>query len=107
MGWRRQYPSSPDKVPEFMAYQALIVKCSRDYEGVGWALYDRAFRRQVAVKARRSKICAVCLSDYHATEQCTEVWQGMAYLASFPVSTPSFFSHVVKKAGGSLVKFVT
>ena len=102
------------------------MKCSRDYEGVGWALYDRAFRRQVAVtkdlnwsklnpslhslcmagKARRSKICAVCLSDYHATEQCTEVWQGMAYLASFPVSTPSFFSHVVKKAGGSLVKFV-
>ena len=39
----------PDKVPEFMAYLSLIVKCSRDYEGYGWVLYDRAFRRQVAV----------------------------------------------------------
>ena len=39
----------PDNVPEFMAYQALIVKCSRDCDGWGWVMYDRAFRRQVAV----------------------------------------------------------
>ena len=39
----------PGKVPEFMAYQAVIVKCSRDYEGISWVLYDRAFRQQVAV----------------------------------------------------------
>ena len=39
----------PDKVPEFMAYQALIVKCSRDYDWLDWVLYDRAFCRQVAV----------------------------------------------------------
>jgi len=38
----------PNKVPEFMAYLELIVKCSRDYEGFGWVLNDRAFRRQVA-----------------------------------------------------------
>jgi len=87
----------PDKVPEFMAYQALIVKCSRDYEGFGWVLYDRAFRRQVAVtrdlnwsklnptlhslcmagKARKNKFCALCLSDNHSSDQCPEAWQGL------------------------------
>ena len=79
-----------DKVLEFMAYQALIVKCSRDYNGFGWVLYDRAFRRQVAVtkdlnwsklnptlhslclagKAKNNKFCTICLSDNHTTEQC-------------------------------------
>ena len=39
----------PDNVPEFMAYQALIVKCSRDCDGWGWVMYNKAFRRQVAV----------------------------------------------------------
>ena len=85
----------PTKVPEFMAYQALIVKCSRDYEGIGWVLYDRAFHRQVAVtkdlnwsklnptlhslclagRARRNKFCSACLSDNHSVEQCPEAWQ--------------------------------
>ena len=84
-----------DKVPEFMAYQALIVKCSRDYDGFGWVLYDRAFRRQVVVtkdlnwsklnptlhslclagKAKNNKFCTICLSDNHTTEQCPESWQ--------------------------------
>jgi len=87
----------PDKVPEFMAYQALIVKCSRDYEGFVWVLYDRAFRRQVAVtrdlnwsklnptlhslcmagKARKNKFCALCLSDNHSSDQCPEAWQDL------------------------------
>ena len=35
-------------VPELMAYQATIVKCSHDFEGMGWAQYDWAYRRQVA-----------------------------------------------------------
>ena len=55
------------------------MKCSRDYDGMGWVLYDRAFHRQVAVtkelnwsklnptlhslclagKARRNKFAAV------------------------------------------------
>ena len=84
-----------DKVPEFMAYQALIVKCSRDYDGFGWVLYDRAFRWQVAVtkdlnwsklnptlhslclagKAKNNKFCTICLSDNHTTDQCLESWQ--------------------------------
>lgn len=39
----------PAMVPEFMAYQSTIVKCYKDFEGLGWAQYNRAFRRQVAV----------------------------------------------------------
>ena len=39
----------PAYVPEFQAYQSTIIKCYRDYGGLGWAQYDRAFRRQVAV----------------------------------------------------------
>ena len=82
----------PDNVPEFMAYQALIVKCSRDRDGWGWVMYDRAFRRQVAVtkdlnwfklnstlhslclagKAPRNKLCSLCFTDNHAAEQCTK-----------------------------------
>ena len=67
-------------VPELMAYQAMIVKCSRDFEGLAWAQYDRAYRRQAAQtkdlrwsrlnptlfslcftgKARRNIACAHC-----------------------------------------------
>ena len=80
----------PTMVPEFLTYQSTIVKCIKDFEGLGWAQYDRAFRRQVAVtkdlrwsqingtlyslcfagKAKKSAICAHCLSDNHSTELC-------------------------------------
>ena len=96
-----------------MAYQSLIVKCSRNYEGCGWVLYDRAFRRQVAVtkdlhwsklnptlhslcmagKARKNKFCAVCLSDNHPSEQCPDMWQGMlpaGYLDQFRPPSAAF-----------------
>ena len=83
----------PDKVPEFMAYQATIIKCSREFEGLGWLQYDRAYRRQVAMtkevnwskvnttlynlclagKARRIHLCKWCLSDSHQSELCPEV----------------------------------
>ena len=82
----------PTMVPEFLAYQSTIVKCYKDFEGLGWAQYDRAFRRQVAVtkdlrwsqingtlyslcfagKAKKSAVCAHCLSDNHSTERCPE-----------------------------------
>ena len=118
----------PTEIPEFMAYQALIVKCSRDYEGIGWVLYDRAFRRQVAVtkdlnwsrliptlhslclagRAQRNKFCSACLSDNHAVEQCPEAWQmfppvgGIGQYSSASL-LPPYFPHpgpVPWRAGG-------
>lgn len=82
----------PSMVPEFMSYQATIIKCARDFDGLAWAQYDRAYRRQVAQtkdlrwsrlnptlyslcfagKAKRHIVCAFCLSDNHTTEQCPE-----------------------------------
>lgn len=93
----RAYPST---VPELMAYLATIVKCARDFEGVSWAQYDRAYRRHAAQtkdlrwsrlnptlyslcfagKAKRSVLCAHCLSDSHGSAQCPDnlfPWQGM------------------------------
>ena len=35
----------PKYVPEMMAYLATIVKCARDFDGVAWAHYDRAYQR--------------------------------------------------------------
>ena len=29
-------------VSEFMSYQATIIKCARDFDGLAWAQYDRA-----------------------------------------------------------------
>jgi hypothetical protein len=82
----------PEMVPEFLAYQSTIIKCYKDYDGLTWVQYDRAFRRQVAIiknlnwshingmlyslcfagKAKRSAICVYCLSDNHASERCPE-----------------------------------
>ena len=82
----------PAYVPEFLAYQSTIIKCYRDYDGLGWAQYDRAFRRQVAVtkllnwsqingtlyslcfagKGRRSAVCIHCLSDNHTSKRCPD-----------------------------------
>ena len=94
--------SYPSMVPEFMAYLATIVKCARDFEGITWAQYDRAYRRQVAQtkdlrwsrlnptlyslcfagKAKRNMVCANCLSDSHHTASCPDnavffPWQGL------------------------------
>ena len=82
----------PTMVPEFMSYQAIIIKCARDFHGLAWAQYDRAYRRQVAHtkdlrwsrlnptlyslcfagKAKHLIVCASCFSDSHATDQCLE-----------------------------------
>ena len=82
----------PQKTPEFMAYQSIIIKCHRDFEGLGWVYYDRAFRRQAALskdlnwsrinptlyslcfagKAKKSAICIHCLSNNHNSAQCPE-----------------------------------
>ena len=82
----------PSMVPEFMSYQATIIKCARDFDGLAWAQYDRAYRRQIAQtkelrwsrlnptlyslcfagKARRHVVCSFCLSDNHSSDQCPE-----------------------------------
>ena len=82
----------PHRIPELMGYQSLIIKCSRDFEGLAWAQYDRAYRRQAAQskdlkwsrlnptlyslcfagKARKNIACCHCLSDMHTSETCME-----------------------------------
>ena len=87
----------PTMVPEFMVYQStIIIKCYKDYDGLGWVQYDRAFRRQVAItknlnwshingtlcslcftgKAKHNAICIYCLSDNHASEKCSKAPHG-------------------------------
>jgi hypothetical protein len=34
----------PQMVPELMSYQATIIKCAKDFHGLAWAQYDRAYR---------------------------------------------------------------
>ena len=38
----------PQMVPELMAYQATIIKCCHDFEGLAWAQYDQVYQRQAA-----------------------------------------------------------
>ena len=74
-------------VPAFMAYQAIIIKCYRDFEGLAWAQYDWVYRRGVAQskdfrwsrlnptlyslcfagKAKKHVACSFCLSDNHVS----------------------------------------
>ena len=82
----------PTMVLEFMSYQTTIIKCARDFHGPAWAQYDRAYRHRMAQmkdlrwsrlnpmlyslcfagKAKCLVVCAHCLSDSHATDQCPE-----------------------------------
>ena len=39
----------PELVPELMAYMIHILKASREYEGLAWFMYDKAYRRQATV----------------------------------------------------------
>ena len=95
-------------MPEFMAYMATIVKCVRDFEGLAWAQYDRAYRRHVAQaktlqwsrlnptiyslcfagKAKKNVVCSHCLSDSHASVNCPEnmtfPWQGLFTGVGYP-----------------------
>ena len=79
----------PKAVPELMAYMATIVKCSKDFNGVAWVQYDRAFRKQMAQLrqlkwsrlnptlfslcfAKANVVCAFCVSDNHTSEACPD-----------------------------------
>lgn len=83
--------SSPEAVPELMAYLIQIVRVNQDFGGLAWVNYDLAFRRQAAATgnrswskinpslysicfsgaARVSKRCELCLSTTHETRDCT------------------------------------
>ena len=38
----------PQYVPEFMSYMSFIIKCNKQFEGLGWCKYDRAYRHHAA-----------------------------------------------------------
>ena len=50
-------------VLELMAYQATIVKYSHNFEHLAWALYDLAYRRQVA---QTKDLCWSCLNQHYS-----------------------------------------
>ena len=80
----------PTMVPELMSYQATIINRAQNFDGLAWAQYDKAYRRQMAQakdlrwsrlnpmlyslcfagKAKQHVVCSFCLSDNHTTEHC-------------------------------------
>ena len=96
----------PNKAPKLFAYQATIVRASRNFEGNSWVAYDRQYRREAlanrdlnwsqmnirlsneAFKDRAKSIpcCRHCLSDTHTT---TIVHWSPALAALSPLSPPS------------------
>ena len=80
----------PEEAPEFFAYQAMIVRAERNYEGNRWVSYDRQFRREALARkdlnwsvpdsrlyneaftgrARAIPRCAFCLQDDHTAPYC-------------------------------------
>ena len=115
----------PAYVPEFLAYQSTIIKCYRDYDGMGWAQYYRAFRRQVAVtkslhwsqikgmlyslcfagKGRRSAVCIHCLSDNHASERCPDAPATTSKLRGGSTSTNNELCRLFNATGGSRCRY--
>ena len=81
----------PLKAPELFAYQALIVRAQRNYEGEHWVTYDRQFRREALARqdlnwsvpdsrlyqeaftgrTRSLARCSYCLADDHTSAQCS------------------------------------
>ncbi len=69
----------PQVVPSLIAYQVIIIKASREFEGVGWVQYNRALRRQAAItkEMQRGKtnttLSSICASPTkHPTTVCPE-----------------------------------
>ena len=80
----------PQCTPHMMAYLATIVRCQRRFEGMGWVLYDTAYRRRAAKqkdlnwsaidsslfntlftgRAKTSAKCTHCLSEDHGANYC-------------------------------------
>ena len=99
----------PQKISELLAYLSTIVKCSREFEGPAWVLYDRAFRRQAEAtrdlswskinpslfnlcftgRARRRLLCHTCLGEGHTADTCAEAtWQWPVGVVPPPTRPP-------------------
>ena len=109
----------PEKIPDLLAYQMLIVEASMVYEGNAWLGYDRRFRQAAAANPHMqwSKTdtdlwhlaftgmiqrprCVHCLSLTHKSPQCN--WaQDTPEMPSSPKSGNWYYSQVDPKYQGS------
>ena len=65
----------PSKVPEFMAYQSITIRCYSDYEDDGWLAYLQAFRRKAAYENSLDGQSLITLSTSSAWKAMPEgVW---------------------------------
>ena len=96
----------PHHIVDFMAYQRSIVRASRISQGNAWVIYDRCYRRRVALtknlnwsmqhialysetftgRAHMIPCCGHCLSENHSLADCPDLPQGMV---SLPNTVPS------------------
>ena len=80
----------PQRIGDFMSYQATIIKAHRNFEGMSWVVYDRCYRRRAAAtkslewakidtalyneaftgRARSVPRCNYCLSLDHSDHDC-------------------------------------
>lgn len=100
----------PSKVPEFMAYMSMIIKCHKRFDGMGWLSYDRAFRRKAATlknlnwaqtdstlfslaftgRAKQMHSCDLCFSTNHPTSRCPDAFQLPTWGMPPPLSVANF-----------------
>ena len=98
-----------EQTPGLMAYMSTIVRCHKEFEGLGWVQYDAAFRRQMAVSrdlnwgkinatlysiyfaghARRLPRCKQCLSTNHPSEDCPQA-PAFQHLLIPPINMPPY-----------------
>ena len=103
----------PDRAPDLFAYMRRVMRAARNFEGAGWVLYDRIYRRQAlatpgqqlnwAVEdttlynevfvghARIIPRCTHCLSEHHTLANCPDAtcppyWQYHVAPATAPVA---------------------
>ena len=46
----------PNKVQELWAYQSLIIRAARNYEGQAWVAYDRQYQREALASESRPEL---------------------------------------------------
>ncbi len=103
----------PEKGPEVLPYQALIVRCERNYRGSQWVVYDRAFRCEALAahdlnwslpnprlfqeafteRAKYTPRCYVCLDD-RVTYRCDN--QAVVACLRSRTSRPGGIMHLLR-----------